>query len=87
MVVLDHMAPVQAPAFGAIQLLQPLIAEHQNRIGVDYQLGAFSWNASLLQLTWLQEMQVILPAIAFDELLRVRGTKELPLPGAAIAFG
>ena len=41
-VVLDHMAPVQAPALGAIQLLQPFVAEHQHWIGVDDQLGPLS---------------------------------------------
>lgn len=85
LVVLDHVAPTAAAAFGAEQLLQPFIAQHQHRVGVDDQLRFLGVHAPLLQLLWLQQMQVVLLAVALDQLFGMGRAEQLPFLGATVA--
>ena len=84
-VVFDHMAPTTAAAFRTEQLLQPFVAQDKYRIGVDDQLRFLGLHAPLLQLFWLQQMQVILLAVALDELFGMGWAEQLPFFGAAVA--
>ncbi len=65
------MAPAAAAALRAEQLLQPFIAEHQHRIGLNHQLRPFVAHAPRLQLLRREQMQEILLAVALYPLLRM----------------
>lgn len=85
LVVLDHMAPVAAAALRAEQLLEPLIAQHQHRIGVDDQPCLSVVDSPLLELLRGEEMQEILPAVALDPLVRMDRAEQLPTPRTSAA--
>ena len=87
LVVLDHMAPAATAAFRAEQLLQPLVAENQHRVGVNDQLSFFGVHPPLLQLLWLQQMQVVLLAVALDQLFGMGWAEQLPFLGSTVAPG
>jgi hypothetical protein len=81
------MAPAAAAALRAEQLLQPFIAEHQHRIGLDHQLCPFVAHAPRLQLLRREQMQEILLAVALDPLLRVGRAEQLtPLWSAVVTW-
>jgi len=63
--------PSAAATLRAIKLLQPLIAEHQHREGLDHKEGRFVGHAPETQLLWRQQVQKILFSIALDPLFRV----------------
>ena len=46
-VVFGYMEPEKAAALGIEQFLEPLVAQHENRIGIDDQLRFFCIHASL----------------------------------------
>ncbi len=81
------MAPAAAAALRAEQLLQPFVAEHQHRIGLDHQLRPFVAHAPRLQLFRREQMQEILLAVALDPLLRVDRAEQLPPLRPAVAAG
>ena len=83
--VLCHMAPAAVAAFRAEQLLQPLVAENQHRVGVNDQLSFFGVHPPLLQLLWLQQMQVVLLAVAKDDLIGMGRAEQFPFIGAPVA--
>ena len=85
LVVLGHVTPAAMAAFRAEQLLQPFVAEDQNRIGVNDQLSFFGVHPPLLQLLWLQQMQVVLLAVALDELIGMGRAEQFTLLGAPVA--
>ena len=84
-VVLGHVTPAAMAAFRAKQFLQPFVAEDQNRIGMDDHLRFFGFHSPLLQLLWLQQMQVVLLAVALDELIRMGRAEQFTLLGAPVA--
>ena len=55
-VLLDYMASAASVALGAEQLFEPIVAQHQHRLGDDDQLRFFGSHAPLLQLFRLQQM-------------------------------
>ena len=55
-VVLGDVAPAAAAALRAEQLLQPFIAEHQHRIGLNHEQGPLVVHAALPQFLRLEEM-------------------------------
>ena len=67
--MLNYMAPVALAANRAEQLLQPFITEHQHWVSIDNELCLFCAYTPLLELLGLQQMEVILFAIALDPLL------------------
>lgn len=69
--VADNVAPVAGATFRAKELLQPLVIEYQYRIGLYHKSGSFVAHAPLFELFRCQQMEVILPAIAAQLLLRV----------------
>ena len=78
---LGDVAPTARAALRAKQLLQPLIAEHKHRIGLDHQLRVLVAHAAGFQLIRAQHMQEILLAVALDPLLGVGRAKQLPFVG------
>ena len=78
-VVVDHVAPVVAPAFRAKQFFQPFVAQHQHWVSVDNQLRLFGRDTALLQFLRLQQMQVVFFAVALNQLLRMGRAKQLTL--------
>jgi hypothetical protein len=78
------MAPAAAAALRAEQLLQPFVAEHQHRIGLDHQLRPFVAHAPRLQLLRREQMQEILLAVALNPLFRVGRAEQLPPLGPAV---
>ncbi len=81
------MAPAAAAALRAEQLLQPFIAEHQHRIGLNHQLCSFVAHAPCLQLLRREQMQKILLAVPLDPLLRVGRAEQLTPLWSAVAAG
>ena len=86
-VVFGHMEPAAVAALGAEQFFEPLVAQHQHRVGIDDQLRFSGIHASLLQLLRLQQMQVILLAVALDPLVRVSRAEQLTFFGSAVPSG
>ena len=82
-VVADHMTPVAHPAFRAIQLLQPFVAQHQDGVGLEDLAGLLLGDTPLQQLLHALEVQVVLAAVALDALLGTGRAEQLPAPGAA----
>ncbi len=79
------MAPAAAAALRAEQLLQPFVAEHQHRIGLDNQLRPFVGHSPQFQLFLREQMKEILLPVAFDSLLRMGWAEELPPLRPAVA--
>ena len=84
-VVLGHVTPAAMAALRAEQLLQSFVAENQHRVGMDDQLSFFGLHPSLLQLLRLQQMQVVLLAVALDGLIRMGRAEQFTLLGAPVA--
>ena len=74
-----------ADAALTFKVLQPFGAKHQYRLGIEDQLGLFREHPPLPQLLRLQQLQVVLLAVALDWLLRVGWAEQLTLSVAAIA--
>ena len=85
-IVFDHMAPTAVAAFRAEQLLQPFVAQHQHRVGVEDQQRLLCRNAALLKLLRLQQMQVILLAVALEQLVRMGRAEQLTALGPVSLF-
>jgi hypothetical protein len=81
------MAPAAATALRAEQLLQPFVAEHQHRIGLDHQLRPVVAHAPSFQLFRREQMQEILLPVALDPLLRMGWAEQLPLLRPAVTAG
>ncbi len=81
------VAPVAAAALRTKKLFQPLVAEHQHRIGLDHQLCPFVAQAPRLQFLRREQMQEILLAIALYPLLRVGRAEQLPPLRPAVSAG
>lgn len=69
--VFDHVTPVAVSALRAKQLFQRFVAEHQNRVGIDHEMRFLGGDAALFKLFGLQEVQVVLLAVALHQLLRM----------------
>ena len=77
------VAPTAGAALRAEQLLKPLIAEHQHRVGLDHQAGAAIAHAAGLELLGLEQVEEMLTAIAADQLIGMGGAEELAFLGPA----
>ncbi len=84
-IVLRHMAPAVAAAGRAEQLLQPFVAEHQHRVGLDHQPRFLVAHAPLLELLGGEQVQKVLAAVAQQALLGVGRAEQLPPARPAVA--
>jgi len=86
-VVPGDVAPATVAALRAEQLLQPFIAEHKHRVGLNHQLSLSVAHAPFLQLLRREQVQEIFLAVAFDALPGMGRAEQLaPLcPPAASA--
>ena len=85
LVVAHHMAPAAGAALRAEQLLQPLVAEHQHRVGLDHQSRPLVAHAPLPEFLRLQQVQVVLAAVAGNGRVRVhRAEQDASLRPAAL---
>jgi lipopolysaccharide/colanic/teichoic acid biosynthesis glycosyltransferase len=78
LVVAHHMAPAAGAALRAEQLLQPLVAQHQHRVGLDHQPRPLVAHAPLLEFLRLQQVQVVLAAVAGNGRVRVHRAEQRP---------
>jgi len=76
-VLFGDVAPAAAAALRTEQLLQPFIAEHQYRIGLNQQLRLAVAHAPLLQLLRRDQVQEIFFAVAFNVLVRMCRAEQL----------
>jgi len=81
-VVPGDVAPAAAAALRAEQLLQPFIAEHQHRVGLNHQLSLAVAHAPLLLRR--EQVEVVLLAIALDPLLRMGWAEQLTPLGPTV---
>ena len=76
--LLRDVAPAAAAALRAEQFLQPFVAQHQHRVGINHQLRPPVAHAPGLEFLRREQVQEILASIALDALLRVRRAEQLP---------
>jgi hypothetical protein len=69
-----------------MQLFQPLVVQHQHRIGLNHQPRPFIRHAPLAQFLGREQVKKVAAAVATDPLLRVGRTQQLAgSPSAPVA--
>lgn len=84
-VMAHHMAPSSQSALGAEQLLQPLVAEREDGVGVDQQFGLGGLNAPLGELLGAEQVQEIAFAAPGQQMIGMGRAEQLSVAGSAPA--